>query len=261
MINFQYDALEASVKLEDITSSSHNTAILHRLKNNDPALSFLFIDELFDHYDDNDDLFEVREGDDLGWLGYFIGGNETLTSLSVYQLPEDREQAEMFFTGIQLNKSIGDFDISSGVLLGEGFSAMNLPHVTSMSLDCHLEREYAHYFAIGLRRCESLEDYSGQWPVTAEIVESLTTLPMLENVGVWKNRGLAISPDECVALRELLLNANRLNHLDLSGVGLGNDGLRLLAEGLACYYSLADGVLDLSSNDIGDEGLHALLRL
>ena len=80
---------------------------------------------------------------------------------------------------------------------------------------------------------------------------------MLEKVHVWKNGGLAISREECVALRELL-SANKLNHLDLSDVGLENEGLRLLAEGLACSSSLTDGVLDLSHNDIGDTGLQAL---
>eukprot|EP00984_Skeletonema_dohrnii_P014715 scaffold6228_cov144-Skeletonema_dohrnii-CCMP3373.AAC.5 len=249
---YQYDALAAGVRIKDITSSSHNRAILHRLENNDPGLKSLAI---LDEPEDEDE-FVVREGDDLGWLGYFIGRNEKLKYLSVCYLPGDAEQRKKFFFEVQRNKSIKAVEILGNGIISKGFSAMNLPHVTSMSLDCHLEREYAHYFALGLRRCESLEDYSG--PVTAEIVESLTTLPMLGGVGVLKNGGLAISREECMALRELLLNANKLNYLDLSDVGLGNDGLRLLAEGLACYSSLADGVLDLSRNDIGDEGLQAL---
>eukprot|EP00985_Skeletonema_marinoi_P007981 scaffold3554_cov83-Skeletonema_marinoi.AAC.3 len=151
------------------------------------------------------------------------------------------------------NKSIERVEIFGNGIISKGFSAMNLPHVTSVSFDCH--QECANYFALGLRRCTSLKQYLGR--VTAEIVASLSTLPMLENVHVWKNGGLAISREECVALRELL-SANKLNHLDLSDAGLENEGLRLLAEGLACSSSLTDGVLDLSHNDIGDTGLQAL---
>ena len=71
------------MKLKDITSSSHNRAILHRLKNSDPGLTCLY---MLDEPEDEDE-FIVREGDDLGWLGYFIGRNETLKSLYVYYLP------------------------------------------------------------------------------------------------------------------------------------------------------------------------------
>uniref|UniRef100_A0A7S2PKD6 Uncharacterized protein n=1 Tax=Skeletonema marinoi TaxID=267567 RepID=A0A7S2PKD6_9STRA len=256
IMNDQYDALAAGVRIKDIASTASNRALLHRLKNNDPGLAHLFIDESDDGFDDETDIFQVREGDDLGWLGYFIGRNETLKSLYVYYLPTNRDQVENLLFGIQRNKSIKDVEIFGNGIISEGFSLLNLPHVTSMSFDWQLEGEYVNYFAIGLRRCKSLEKYSGQ--VTAEIVESLTTLPMLEKIYVWKREGLAISRDECMALRELLANATGIIHLDLSLVGLGNDGLRLLAEGLACSSSLTDGVLDLRDNDIGDTGLQAL---
>ncbi|KAK1735905.1 leucine-rich repeat protein [Skeletonema marinoi] len=249
-MNYQYDALATSVRLKDITSCSRNRAVLHRIKNSDPGLTCLY---MLDEPEDEDE-FIVREGDDLGWLGYFIGRNETLKSLYVYYLPTNRDQVEKFFFGVQRNKSIKAVDICN--YINESLSVMNLPHVSSMSFECQLEGEYAHYFALGLRRCTSLKKYSGQ--LTAEIVQSLTTLPMLEKVHVWKNGGLAISREECMALRELLANANKLKHLDLSGAGLEDDGLKLLVEGLACSSSLTDGLLDLSHNDIGDTGLQAL---
>ena len=257
IMNYQYqhDALAAGVRIKDIASTASNRALLHRLKNNDPGLTHLCIDN-FESDGGDIDHFQVRECDDLGWLGYFIGGNEKLKYILVFYLPGDREQVENLFTGMQRNKSIEDVEFNGNGMLNESLSLLNLPHVTSISFVCQLEGEYAHYFAMGLRRCESLEDYSG--PVTAGIVESLATLPMLENIHVWRNGDLAISREECMALRELLLNANKLNHLGLAGVGLGNDGLGLLAKGLACSSSLADGVLDLSGNDIGDTGLQAL---
>eukprot|EP00984_Skeletonema_dohrnii_P019941 scaffold9636_cov76-Skeletonema_dohrnii-CCMP3373.AAC.2 len=255
-MNYQYDTLASSVRLKDVISSAENRAILHRLKNNDPCLTGLFIDESDDGYDDDIDLFQVREGDDLGWLGYFIGRNETLESLYVYYLPTNRDQVENLLFGMQRNKSIKEVECIGNGIISEGFSAMNLPHVISMSFESDCHQEYAHYFALGLRRCTSLKEYSG--PVKAEIVSSLVSLPMLENIYVCKNGGMAISREECMALRELLANATEIIRLDLSQVGLGNDGLRLLAEGLACSSSLADGALNLSHNNIGDEGLQAL---
>lgn len=177
IMNYQYDTLASSVRLKDVISCAENRAILYRLKNNDPGLTCLFIDESDDNYEDETDIFQVREGDDLGWLGYFIGGNEKLKSLWVYYLPTNRDQVENLLFGMQRNKSIKDCGFNGNGIISEGFSAMNLPHATSMSTDCH--QECAHYFALGLRRCKSLENYSG--PVTAEIVASLTTLPMLRS--------------------------------------------------------------------------------
>ena len=264
IMNYQYyDALAEteSVRIKDITSTAANRALLHRIKNNDPGLKSLYI-STSDHYGDGDDdnmgIFQVREGDDLGWLGYFIGENEALMSLTFRYLPEDRERVEKFFFGVQRNKSIKGVYIFGRGFSSKSLSVMNLPHATSMTLDydSYSNREDAHYFAMGLRRCESLEKYHG--PVTSELVASLTTLPMLEHVNVCKSGDLTNTLDEGVALGYLLLSANKLKHLDLAGVGIGNVGLRLLAKGLACNSSLTDGVLDLSRNDISDTGAQAL---
>jgi len=203
MSDNQYDALAATVRFKDITSSARNRALLHRIKNNDPGLTSLAIEDF-----DDDGYFIPMEGDDLGWLGYFIGQNETLAYLYLRYLPGGREQVEKFFIEVQRNKSIKEVDISGDDVLNEGFSAMNLPHVITMTLDCDRppERENAHYFALGLRRCKSLRMYSG--PVTAEIVAGLSTLPVLQMMTLWvMNEDMAIRRVECVALRELLANA------------------------------------------------------
>jgi Ran GTPase-activating protein (RanGAP) involved in mRNA processing and transport len=253
MIDNQYDALAATVRIKDITSSGRNRALLHRIKNNDPSLTSLSMD-----YFDYDGRFIPREGDDLGWLGYFIGRNETLTNLYLRYLPGGREQAEKFFIGMQYNKSIKDVEIWGDYNLNEGFAVMNFPHVATMTLDCDrpLERENAHYFALGLRRCKSLKKYTG--PVIAEIVAGLSALPALESMYLWVDGELVIRRVECVALRELLANASQLKRLDLSHCGLGDDELEILAEGLASNSSLNDGLLDLSNNNIGDRGVQAL---
>ena len=220
--------------------------------------------------DDNDVNFDgvtifLSEGDDLGWLGYYIGENETLGFLDIVYLPA-QEQVEKFFIGLQRNKSIKciHFDGYLVGTLGEGLSAINLPHVINMTLDFDLEYEEgdfpvkeARHFAVGLQRFKSLVTYNG--PVTPEIAASLAALPMLENVHFRRSiEGTEISPDECVALSGLLSNATTMYELVVSCAGIGNGGLKILAEGLASNASLTDGLLDLSYNLIGDEGLQAL---
>ena len=255
-MDYLYDALAAaSVRIKDITSCAHNRAALHRIKNNDPSFTYLYIAE-----DDEDYCsFSAREGDDLGWLGYFIGENETLKSLSVYYLPQ--EQVENFFIGLQRNKSIKEIYIDGDVLslLGEDSSVINLPHVTTMTIDgddVEFDYEKTHSFALGLQRCKSLVKYWG--PMTSEIVTSLAALPMLENVSLWRNQDVAMSREEWMALSVLLTNATNMKLLDISHTALGNEGLAILAEGLACNASLTDGVLNLSNNGIGNKGLQAL---
>ena len=233
-MNYSYDALAASVRIKDITSCSENRALLHRLKNNDPALTGLYIEEMYEGEEGVDDVnFYVGDEDDFGWLGYFIGENDTLERVSVCHLPACSDQVENFFIGMQRNKSI-----------------------TSMRMEYNIGHEVARHFAEGLHRCRSLETYYG--PVTTEIIKSLTTLPMLERVYVWRNEDMAISREECVALRGLLTDATEIKQLYMSQVGLGNTGMKILAEGITCNSFLTDGVLDLSENGIGDQGVQAL---
>ena len=164
---YKYDALAAEVKLKDVTSCRHNRALLHRIKNNDPGLTSLTIvrDGMVNGeggYDDED--FIVREGDDLGWLGYFLGhSNENIEHVEIYHLPADKGRVDEMFEGLQKNKTISSFQITGEGedFLHEGFSAINLPHVTHMEVLCPVGREGAQHFALGLRRCKSLKEYYG----------------------------------------------------------------------------------------------------
>jgi hypothetical protein len=70
-----YEANVGDVRLEDITSSRHNATILQRLRDGDDTLQHITNAEYY---------FAIRESDDLGWLGYFIGNSENLRSLSMF---------------------------------------------------------------------------------------------------------------------------------------------------------------------------------
>ena len=183
----------------------------------------------------------------------------TLEYLQFPSLPA-QEQVDNFFIGLQRNKSIKHIE---GVF-GTGLSAMNLPHVTTMTMYSHpedsdveyLDIEEADLFAVGLQQCKSLVNYNG--PMTLGIIVSLTALSMLDNVKFWRDIGPEISSDECRALSGLLSKrASKVKHLHIQVAGIESGAPEILAEGLACSTSLTDVLLDLSNNDIGDEGLLA----
>ena len=250
-----YHTEAESVRFKDITSSAENRAVLHRIKNNDPSFDMLIIDDT-DLFFGEENVFIVGEGDDLEWLGYFIGENKTLTHISFCYVPACKDQLERLFNGIKRNSSIKSAYISlHDDRPSDYFSAINLPQVTDIEF-FESDTDKAPYIAIALQRCESLKEYTG--PVTSEIAESLAMLPMLEEVKTQRDRTLGISRDECLGMRRLLAIANNMKVLNIRSAGLGIDGLELLAEGLAYNASLTDGVMDLSRNAIGDLGLQAL---
>jgi hypothetical protein len=96
-----YEARARNVNLESITSTDNNALILEQLKNNDDSFKMLGIVGADYDWIDGDD-FVVHEGDDLGWLGYFIGKSKRLESLFVHHLPQDSS----FRQGLAHNQSI-----------------------------------------------------------------------------------------------------------------------------------------------------------
>jgi len=96
--NFEERARD--VNLKAITSSENNARILGMLRNNNETFNAMgIIDDSHDWHDDIN--FVVREGDNLGWLGYFIGNSKRLESLWLSHLPGGR-----FIQARSLSKSI-----------------------------------------------------------------------------------------------------------------------------------------------------------
>ena len=246
------------MKVKDITSCANNRALVHRIKNNDPSLSFLYITKTFDPDEEEYFDFILGEGDDLGWLGYHIGSNKVLKTLNLYYLSEDGEQTAAFFDGLQRNESIKSINLCGEVTLNEGFLKMNFPRITKLGLYGRHLREGLLYFARGLSKCRSLTAYDGI--VTTEIAATLMSLPMLEEIFVSIGDGEVSVPQEtCVELGKLVQN-RKLKRLYLTGCGIGNEELSLLAERLALTEGAVLDNLSLSSNNIGDEGVVALVK-
>eukprot|EP00985_Skeletonema_marinoi_P032008 scaffold37999_cov214-Skeletonema_marinoi.AAC.3 len=128
---YDYYAREKDVQLEDITSSGHNVAVLEWLRDGCQNLvwgtaweDILFITESYDSVEDDVAQFIVREGDDLGWLGYFIGKSQHLRMLSFASLPEGMGQIDELIRGISCNRSIQRLCIDAD--LGHAFDRMDI---------------------------------------------------------------------------------------------------------------------------------------
>lgn len=71
----------SSIKITDITSNEINQEILQRLKDNDDSFDKLRI--LHPPYpwvgtSDNNDYYTIIDGEDIVWLGYYIGQSTKL---------------------------------------------------------------------------------------------------------------------------------------------------------------------------------------
>ena len=107
-----YEAHAANVKLDEITSSNKNKRTLQRLR--DGHIQSIDISER-SYWD-----FAVTEGDDLGWLGYFIGRSESLRTLTIHNWSEYLIHA--LSDGIARNRSIQHVLVSN--LSSDGFAAI-----------------------------------------------------------------------------------------------------------------------------------------
>ncbi|KAL7454869.1 hypothetical protein ACHAWC_006461 [Mediolabrus comicus] len=127
--NFEYyDGRAQDVNLDDITSSSRNAQILRDLRDGNTAWKGAHLQvwglnvvrELYPDEDESDDdyfgdfidtvgnqvrRFTIRDGDDLGWLGYFMR-NVRVKDLSIYTTPVCGEQVHEMMGGIKNNRLI-----------------------------------------------------------------------------------------------------------------------------------------------------------
>jgi Ran GTPase-activating protein (RanGAP) involved in mRNA processing and transport len=102
--NNYYEARARNVDLESITSSGDNALILEKLRDDNDSIKSLNILGVDDEWDDDGHNYVVQEGDDLGWLGYFIGQSTRLESLLILipQLPRYKSLGQ----GLAQNQSI-----------------------------------------------------------------------------------------------------------------------------------------------------------
>ena len=172
-----------------------------------------------------DSYFACSEGDDLGWLGYFIGRSESLRELAIEKWSEDVIHA--LRDGIARNRSIQNVSVS---IWNDA--------VYKHSNDGFIARTFSN-----LTQLEELR-------VTNHVYIENTLNP---------HPGNYFNPlNDCVALGNLLESGVRLKNLSLDRYNIGDAGVTLLGCGLR---SIGSSLKHLSLNDcsIGSEGLSTLV--
>ena len=109
MDEYNYDAFASTINIEGITSSKLNQEdILRRLKDNDPSLNRLRICGV-NSTDRESHNYIPDVGEDMGWLGYYIGQHTSLREL--YTNESHSIQNSSFSKGLRCNKSIKNISL------------------------------------------------------------------------------------------------------------------------------------------------------
>ena len=261
-----YEARAKDVKFEDITSSQNNADILASLRDNNPGLEYFSI--VTNHEDDCD--FVVREGDHLGWLGYFAGRNDSVRTLYIENNPENTS-LNAFYEGLGRNRSITDLYIN--VDLGDTFQSLipflrnndSLRELNFNNFDIGLQ--CARNIALLLDQRSSMkrlqfDETVFDSDVFSQIATALRSQPQIEELCVYGNSvgrngyvALGNALESCPNLRKLDLTAYDNDHVD--GGIIDDEGMNALAIGLKYCHSLTS--LELYGNvTITEEGSRSL---
>ena len=271
-----YDTLVQDINLNDITSSEKNADVLRMLRDGcgDPlseGKKSLYIT----NYDDPEHInFVIDEGDDLGWLGYFVGKCEVLEELYFYHLPDWGDEINSFFDSMSQNRSIEYLHIFDYFHIGaDGWSRLG----NFLENNRNLARFEVEHFVVEQEGIQHLASAFGQMNHNSlkdlsmnsvdisdegltELVTGLRSQSQLECLYLDNNR---IGRDGCVALGNMLSrwpHSNNLKKLDLGRNVIDDGGLQVLVEGLMNCCSLK--ALDLGGNRlITAAGLNSLFPL
>ena len=115
-----YAALANTINIDDITSDDTNRDVLRSLKNNDPEFEqFCITDE---RGEEDEDAYYPIDGEDIGWLGYYIGNSIYLREVTFFQTIDTESS---FYKEMSNNRSIEGVDFSYYNLLdGKIFSML-----------------------------------------------------------------------------------------------------------------------------------------
>eukprot|EP00984_Skeletonema_dohrnii_P023970 scaffold13082_cov78-Skeletonema_dohrnii-CCMP3373.AAC.1 len=200
-----YEARAKDVKLEDITSDEDNADILERLRDNDPDFTHISISNEF--IDEGD--FVVCEGDDLGWLGYFVGRSKELEYLNISDLPNNLK-IDSFLRGLRYNRSIQNLSIS--IDLGDHFHSLtpllrnnnSISDLTFSGFNIGLQCARNIGSLLGQQcslKCLYFEENNLGDEELVEIAVALRKQPQIEELNLCHNN---IGRNGCVALGNVL---------------------------------------------------------
>ena len=257
-----YDEHAQNVDLDDITSSVNNAEILQMLRDDDPGLSDLWITQQHNF----EDAFFLQGGNDLGWLGYFIGRNTKLRNLRIYCTY--MQQITALLRGIEQSKSIRELDICGDHNVLSFLSAMLQSErccLTSLSLNnIPLNDDAAAALADALKGCKSLTDLS-LWD--DDLSGYREQIPILIR-GIEQSRSIQKLVIDGDRLGESVLNSLSamlqsccLASLSLGYIALGDDVAVALADALKGNKSLKHLLFLFNPDDLTRVGWSAFSEL
>ena len=246
-----YEAQSDTINVDDIATNSKNRIVLRRLQRNnanDENIGALCIQNEHDEDwgEEDCDHYYPEGAYDMGWLGHFIGKNEHLQKLFITSFATSsgasvRDVMESFLRGFSFNKSIREINFDVVDLLGgEVFTMLGLFFKNNRNLtrididDCDFGEEGSRLFALAL---------------------GSSTHKSLREVHLTNNN---ISEEGMVDIITALSVHPHLQHLALRGNRLGKNGCVALATLLRCSATELQRLF-ISRNDIGDDGIEALL--
>ena len=228
------------IDLEQITSDHHNATVLQRLRDNDPTLKRLRVQNQ-NYYLDGCVSFVIREGDDLGWLGYFLGKSEILEALNMSEEAIDVNRIGIFIEGLKQNQSIHELRIAMD-FGSEGF------------------RQMSHFFSNN-NRLRQLIFYNFDTMGVDSARSIAYMLSQSEQSNLWKINMCESNASEQVLaeIAKAVRYHSQLEDLDLRWNNLGREGSLALGNALAaCTHPSLESLL-LRENAVDDVGLQALV--
>ena len=265
------EALAGNMNIEDITTDDDNRLILYRIRSNKEDTQDLYIQNEHEiEINEEEGTFEhilpdyVPEGVyDMGWLGYFIGRNTCLQNLYIRDFePTSGESVmevfESFFRGVNNNKSITTLDFQHMDTFGgrvftllEPFFKNNHNLITFNVDECNLGEEGARLLAlaIGSSKHQSLHKVKlFNCNIADEgLVYIITALSMHPNMRGLDLDGNQLNKIGCMALTTLLQNsATKLQVLDISRNNIDDEGIETLVSVLSKCTELKELYIDNS---------------
>jgi len=239
MSSTDYAALADTIKVEDITYNKINQTILNKLKDNDESFDELFIvDSLLG--EDEDD-YVPDDGEDLGWLGYFIGQNTKLQLIAFQDITIDNES---FYSGLCLNKSIQKVDFRDLNLSDEKMFYMmdtffkNKQNLIKIRIEaCELNEAGARQLSLAIGSCNKslkqidIRNNEMEGGQLVDIITAMSMHPQLNHLDLSDN-GISMGRNECMALATLQRYTIQLQTLNLTGNNIDDEGLDFLVNAL-----------------------------
>mmetsp|Transcript_28098 Transcript_28098/g.47632 ORF Transcript_28098/g.47632 Transcript_28098/m.47632 type:complete len:645 (-) Transcript_28098:1380-3314(-) len=262
-----YEAHEQDIRLEDITSDDINAEILRMLRYDDwnDLVNLINLSRERTNFGDSS-RFAIRENDDCGWLGYFIGKSQKL-EMMFFDYFLGRERIDALMVGLCCNQSIQriqvDRDIGEAGFRGLGNFLGNNQSVKHMNF---------YSFDIGSECAQNIASMFGQCQYTslkhieicennlhdeefAQIAAALAVQPQIEELVLCDN---IIGRLGCIALGSTLKSwrAPSLKKLYISIRDIDDECIQVMAAGMINCSSLSE--LNLSGRYLtGEVGLRS----